>query len=71
MVLKLKHELGIGNFTLLERRRGCVGIPKLMVLLVLAFFFFLIMSCFTPRKKKYFYLHDSFGFCKRVSSQNK
>jgi hypothetical protein len=70
MVLKLKHELGIGNLTLLERRIGCVGIPKLVISLVLALFFFLIMSCFTPSKKKYFHLHDSFGFCKRVSSPN-
>jgi hypothetical protein len=40
IVLKLKHELGIGDLTLLERRRGCGGIPKLVVLLVLALFFF-------------------------------
>jgi hypothetical protein len=40
IVLKLKHELGIGDLTLLERRRGCGGILKLVVLLVLALFFF-------------------------------
>jgi hypothetical protein len=52
MVLKLKHELGlgIGDLTLLEKRRGCGGIPKLVVLLFLALFFFLIMLCFTPNK---------------------
>jgi hypothetical protein len=50
-MLKLKHELGIGNLTLLERRRGCVGIPKLVILLFFALFFFLIMSFFTPNKK--------------------
>jgi hypothetical protein len=31
IMLKLKHELGIGNPTLLERIRGCRGIPKLVV----------------------------------------
>jgi hypothetical protein len=54
MVLKLKHELGIGNLTLLERRRGCVGIPKLLIFLFFALFFFLIMSSFTPNKKNIF-----------------
>jgi hypothetical protein len=49
MVLKLKHELGIGDLTLLERR-GCGGILKLVILLVLALLFFLIMSHFTPNK---------------------
>jgi hypothetical protein len=43
--------LGIGNLTLLERRQGCGGIPKLVVLLVLALLFFLIMSYFTPNKR--------------------
>jgi hypothetical protein len=70
-VLKLKHELGVGDLTLLERRIGCGGIPKLVFLLVLALFFFLIISCFTPNNKKYFYLHDSFSSYKRVSSPNK
>jgi hypothetical protein len=59
MVIKLKYELGIGNLELLERRRGCESIPKLMFFLVLALFFFLIMSCFIPNKE-IFYLHDSF-----------
>jgi hypothetical protein len=54
MMLKLKHELGIGNLTLLEIRRGCVGIPKLVILLVLELFFFLIVSCFTPNKRNIF-----------------
>jgi hypothetical protein len=71
MVLKLKHKLGVGDLILLERRRGCRGIPKLIVLLVLSLPFFLIMSCFTPNNKKYFDLRDSFGSCKRVSSPNK
>jgi hypothetical protein len=71
MVLKLKYELGVGDLTLLERRRGCGSIPKLVVLLVISLLFFLIMSCFTPNNKKYFHLHDSFGSCKRVSSPNK
>jgi hypothetical protein len=70
MVLKLKYELGIGNLKLLERIRGCGGIPKRVVLLVLALFFFLIMSCFTPNKT-YFHLHDSFGSCKMVSPPNR
>jgi hypothetical protein len=48
MVQKLRHEFGIGNLKLLERRRGCRGIPKTRVLLVLDLFFFLIMSCFIP-----------------------
>jgi hypothetical protein len=43
--------LGIGNLPLLERRRGCRAIPKIVVLLVLALFFFLIMSYFTPNKR--------------------
>jgi hypothetical protein len=29
MMLKLKYFLGIGNLTLLERRRGCTNIPSL------------------------------------------
>jgi hypothetical protein len=67
MVLKLKHELGIGDLILLEIRRGCRGIPKLVVLLVLALFFFLIRSCFYSKQKKYFHLYDFLGSCKRVS----
>jgi hypothetical protein len=50
MMLKLKHELGIGDLTLLERIRGCGGILKLVILLVLALFFFLIMSCLIQTK---------------------
>jgi hypothetical protein len=45
--------------------------PQACGLLVLALFFFLIMSCFTPSKKKYIHLHDSFGSCKKVSSPKK
>jgi hypothetical protein len=52
MVLELKYELGIGDLTLLERRRGCGGIPKLVAFLVLVLFFFLIISCFTSNKQK-------------------
>jgi hypothetical protein len=54
MVLKLKHELGIRDLILLERRRGCRGIPKLLVLLLLTLFFFLVISCFTPNKRNIF-----------------
>jgi hypothetical protein len=54
MVLKLKHELGIGDLTLLERIKGCGVIPKLVVLLVLPLFFFRIISCFTPNKRNFF-----------------
>jgi hypothetical protein len=54
MMQKLKHELGIGNLTLLERRRGCKDISKLVVLPVLVFLFFLIMSCFTPKNRNIF-----------------
>jgi pheromone shutdown protein TraB len=50
MVLKLNHKLGTGNLKLFERRRGCGGIPNLVVLQVLAFFF-LIMSCFILNKE--------------------
>jgi hypothetical protein len=46
MVLKLEHELETRNLKLLERRRGCGGIPKLVGLLVLALVFLLLMSCF-------------------------
>jgi hypothetical protein len=53
MVQKLRNEFGIGNLKLLERR-GCRGIPKTRVLLVLALFFFLIMSCFIPIKRNVF-----------------
>jgi hypothetical protein len=63
--------LGIGNLTLLERRRGCGGIPKLVVLLVLVFFFFLIMSSFTPNIRKKFISMILFGSYKIVSSPNK
>jgi hypothetical protein len=50
MVVKSKHELGIGNLKLVERRRGCGDIPKPLVLLV-AIFFFLVMSCFVSNKQ--------------------
>jgi hypothetical protein len=69
MVLKLKHELGVGDVTLFERRSGCGGIPKLVFLLVLVFFFFLIMSCFSPNKINIFIPMILFGSCKRYVLQ--
>jgi hypothetical protein len=56
MVLKLEHELEIGNLKLklLERRRGCGGIPKLVGLLVLALVFLLIMLCFILNEEIFF-----------------
>jgi hypothetical protein len=45
VMLKLKHDLGIENLTLLERKRGCMGIHKLVVF---------IMSCFSPNKSNIF-----------------
>jgi hypothetical protein len=36
---------------LLERRGGCMGIPKLVVLLVLVLYSFLIISCFISNKE--------------------
>jgi hypothetical protein len=64
MVVKNRQELGVGNQKLLERRRSCTGIPKLVILIVLAFFFFLIMSCFIPIKEIFLSLHDTFSSCK-------
>jgi hypothetical protein len=43
--------LGIGNLISLERREGCGGIPKLVILIVLVLFFFLIISCLILNKK--------------------
>jgi hypothetical protein len=50
----LKHELGIGKLKLIDRGRGCMGIPKLVVLLVLVLLFFLIMACFIPNNRNIF-----------------
>jgi competence protein ComGC len=47
----MKHELGIRNLKLLETRRGCGSISKLVVLLVLALLLFLIISCLFQRKE--------------------
>jgi hypothetical protein len=57
MTVKLKHEFEMILLEILERRGGCVGIPKLVVLLVLVLYFFLIISCHSSQTKKYFHLH--------------
>ena len=38
---------------LIERRGGCMGIPKLVVLLVLVLYSFLIISCFIWNKEMF------------------
>ena len=68
MKVKLKHEFEMILLEILERRGGCVGIPKLVILLVLVHYFFLIISCYSYQTKKYFHLHVGY---KMVSSPNK
>jgi hypothetical protein len=71
MMLKLEHDLGIENLTLLKRRRGCGGIPKLLVLSVLVFSFLLIMSCLTPNKRNIFISLILLVPAKRLVSENR
>jgi hypothetical protein len=59
MEIKLEHEFEMIYFKLVETRRGCMGIPKLVVLLVLFLSSFLIISCLTSQTKKYSHLHDT------------
>ena len=59
METRLKHEFEIIYLRWLERRGGCRGIPKLVVLLVLVIYFFLITSCLSYQLKKYSPLHDT------------
>ena len=59
MKVKLKHEFEMILLEILERRGGCMGIPKLMILLLLVLYFFLIISCYSSQTKKYFHLHDT------------
>ena len=59
METNIEHEFEMIYFRCLERRRGCRGIPKLVVLLVLVLYFFLITSCLSSQSKKYSSLHDT------------
>jgi hypothetical protein len=68
MVLKLKHELGIGDLILLERRRGCGGIPQACGFASSCIILTPHYVMFYSKQKKYFHLHDYLGSCKRVSS---
>ena len=59
METNIEHEFEIIYLRWLERRGGCRGIPKLVVLLVLVLYFFLIISCLSSQSKKYSPLHDT------------
>jgi hypothetical protein len=72
MVVKLKHELGIGNLKLVKRRRGGGGgHPQTFGF---SFSCNILLPCYVMlrfKKNKYFHLHESFDSCKRVSSPNR
>jgi len=59
METNIEHEFEIIYLRWLERRGGCRGIPKFVVLLVLVLYFFLIISCLSSQSKKYSPLHDT------------